>query len=210
MRYHERQRLFREHAAARLRRDTAETARIEATIGPDLTGPHRLFVFALFAAAVSGHFGDELDSAELADFVAGARRAEPGPHWLRAEALIRLCYGEIGPDADAPPDEEPAPMWAVLARLVPPEASDAALAALFGRADEVGRRIVSRVFERERLYGWADEPETEPGLGSGPGCGSDAEPVLRSEPESDRTSAPPPTESDGGPAGTSSEQRSPS
>lgn len=50
-------------------------------------------------------------------------------------------------------------MWAVLVRLIPPEAGDYVLLALFGRADEVGRRIVSTVFERERLYGWADEPE---------------------------------------------------
>lgn len=164
MRYHERQRQFREHAAARLRRNTAEAARIEAAIGPDLVGPHQLFVFALFAAAVSERFGDELNRAELAGFIAGARKADPGPHWPRAEALIRLCYGETGPDTDAPPDEQPVPMWAVLARLVPPEASDDAFAALFDRAEEVGRRIVSRVFERERLYGWADKPD--PGSGS--------------------------------------------
>ena len=159
MRYHQRQRLFRDHATARLRHDTDEAARIEAAIGPDLTGPHRLFVFALFAAAVTEHFGDRLDHTALADFITAARSADPGPHWTRAENLIGRCYGATGPDTDAPPDQQPAPMWAALTRLVPPQAGDDALAALLDRADETGRRIVAEIFERERRYGWADEPE---------------------------------------------------
>ncbi|WP_199044694.1 hypothetical protein, partial [Glycomyces salinus] len=73
VRYHERQRLFREHATARLRREGIESTRLEALIGPELSPHHQLFVFALFAAAVTEHFGDELDRAELADCTTGLR-----------------------------------------------------------------------------------------------------------------------------------------
>lgn len=90
MNYHERQRLFREHASARLRRDAAETGRIQALIGPDLLVPHQLFVFSLFAAAVSEHFGDELDRNTLAEFIANAQMAGQRPNWEQAAALIRV------------------------------------------------------------------------------------------------------------------------
>lgn len=159
MKYQERLALFREHAAAVLRRDQAGVDRLGARIGSDLYLHHQLFVFTLFASAVTDHFGDELDRAELGDLMAELRSARPGLHWLQAEALIRLCYDESGLYMEVPQSEHPQLMWAVLALIVPPDPNETTLAVLFDRADELGREVVSRVFETERLFGWADEPE---------------------------------------------------
>ena len=167
MDYHERRRRFREHATARIRRDHAAAARIQRLIGPELLVSYQLFVFSLFAAAVVERFGPELDRAELAALTAELRRARPDLHWLRAEALIRVCYGESRLYLDIPQAEQPELMWAVLVLLVPPDAGDDALDSLFTEADQIGRETVTATFRAERLYGWADEPET-PEAGEGP------------------------------------------
>lgn len=159
MKYQERQRLFRQHASARLRRDTAETTRIEAVIWPDLYLPHQLFVFALFTTAVHDHFGSDLDRARLAELMASLREARPGLHWLRAEALIRVSYDESRLYLDVPQSEQPGLMWAVLEQLIPTDTGEADLAGLFERADQFGREVVTDVFRAERLYGWADEDD---------------------------------------------------
>lgn len=162
MNHHQRQALFKEHAAAVLRRDTAEAARVQASIGPDLWIGHQLFIFSLFASAVTDHFGDDLDRAELAELMAELRSVRPDAHWLRAEALIRLCYGESSLYTDVPQSEHPQLMWAALALIVPPNPGETTLAVLFDRADDLGREVVSGIFESERLFGWADEPEDPP------------------------------------------------
>lgn len=159
MNYHERQALFRDHAAAVLRRDRAEADRVARSIGSDLALGHYLFAFALFASTVTDHFGDELDRTELAELMAELRTAAPGAAWLRAEALIRACYDETNLYMDVPQSEQWSLAWAVLSLIVPPEPSEATLSVLFERADRLGREIVSGIFESERLFGWADEPE---------------------------------------------------
>ncbi|WP_199034030.1 hypothetical protein, partial [Glycomyces salinus] len=101
------------------------------------------------------------DRAELADCTTGLRQARPDLRWRRAEALIQACYGEPSRYLEVPTSEQPALMWAVLARIVPPDAGDDALTALFDRADRLGCRIVAGVFETQGLYGWADEDDPD-------------------------------------------------
>lgn len=162
MNYHERQALFRDHAAAVLRHDQSEADRILRQIGPDLDLPHYLFVFALFASTVTDHFGDDLDRSELADLMAALRTASPNIDWFKAEALIRVHYGESHLYMEVPQSEHWSLMWAVLARIVPPDPGETALTVLFDRSDRLGREMVASVFETERLFGWADEPGSEP------------------------------------------------
>ncbi|WP_199044181.1 hypothetical protein [Glycomyces salinus] len=162
MNHHRRQALFKEHAAAVLRRDTAGAARALASIGPESWMGHQLFVFSLFASTVTDHFGDDLDRADLAELMAEFRTARPDAHWLRAEALIRSCYGESSLYLDVPQSEHWSLMWAVLALIVPPDPGETTLTVLFDRADDLGREVVSGIFESERLFGWADEPEDPP------------------------------------------------
>ncbi|WP_199039436.1 hypothetical protein [Glycomyces salinus] len=159
MRYQERQALFRDHAKAALRRDAPELSRLRSLIGPDLYLHHQLFVFALFAAAVTDHFGDDLDREELAGLMAKLRETRPGLHWLRAEALVRICYGESAFYLDVPQREQYGLMWAVLEQLIPPDMGDADLTALLEEADEFGRQTVTGVFKSERLFGFGDEVE---------------------------------------------------
>lgn len=169
MDYKARQRRFREYATAMIRRDGAEAARIHRLFGPDLAVSYHLFVFSLFSAAVIGHFGPELDRAELAEAMTGLREERPDLHWLRAEALIRVCYGESRLFQDIPQVEQPEVMWAVLLRLIPPDTDDPALTELFTETDQIGRDVVVSTFRSERLFGWADEPEETPtGAGEEP------------------------------------------
>ena len=160
------QALFRAHAAAVLRRDTIEAARVLEAISPASWLGHQLFVLALFTSTVTDHFGPDLDRAELDQFTTRLRTTHPGLHWLRAEALIRASYGETSLYLDVPQSEHWTLMWAVLTCLTPPDTQQEALHERFDHADDLGRQIVTDLFATEHLYHRADQPapapETEP------------------------------------------------
>jgi hypothetical protein len=156
------ERLFREHAIAVFRRDQAEITRTQGLLYPECYLAHQLFTFALFAAAMVDHFGDDFDRARLADLMASLRAARPGIAWLRAEALVRICYGESSLYMDVPQSEQFSLMWAVLEQVITYETSDSELEALFEDADEFGRQTVTGVWRAARLFGFSDEDD-DPG-----------------------------------------------
>ena len=161
MDYHERHALFRSHACAVFRGDTAETVRIQRLIWPDHLLAHQVFAFALFATCVNDHFGDDLDWAVLDILIERVRRTAPGVSLLKTEALIRVCYDDPHLFMEVPQSEHAASIWAVCRLIVGGERTETELDGLFARADDFGRDLVRSVFASAHLYGWRDDIETE-------------------------------------------------
>ena len=185
---HQGQALFRAHAAAVLRGDTAEAARVLEAIRPASWLGHQLFVLALFTSTVTDHFGPDLDRTELDQFTTRLRTAHPGLHWLRAEALIRASYGETSLYLDVPQSEHWTLMWAVLTCLTPPDTQPETLHERFDHADHLGRQIVTDIFATEHLYHQTDQPAPAPETGSETETNSEPETEPKPEPKTESVS----------------------
>lgn len=131
--------LFRAHATARLRRDTAEAARLAAQIGPERHMAHTVFVLSVFMVIVAEELGDRPDPWDLAELTKRLHdkhfEANPGFNALRAEAMVRAVCTETGLLNEIPLAEQPGYMWAVMTELIDLARSDADLAELFEAAD---------------------------------------------------------------------------
>ena len=131
--------LFRAHAMARLRGDTAEAAKLAAQVGPERHMAHTLFVLSVFMVIVAEELGDRPDPWDLAELTKRLHdkhfRANPGFNALRAEAMVRAVCTEPGLLNEIPLAEQPGYMWAVMTELIDPASADADLAERFDAAD---------------------------------------------------------------------------
>jgi hypothetical protein len=123
---------FRAHAAARLRGDTAEAARIAAEFTESEQRLHLMFLQSLFAAFVIEDLGSAPDPFDLAQLTKRLHdthfrpEAEGGAAFiaLRSEAMIRALFGEEFLLLEIPFGEQPGYMWAVMNELCGPDATD--------------------------------------------------------------------------------------
>jgi hypothetical protein len=164
------QTLFRAHAAARLRGDTVEAARLASQIGPELRMNHVLFLTALLAGVIVEEYGSRPDPTDLAALTKRLHdkhfSADPTFNALRAEAMIRAVCGESILLTEIPFAEQPGYIWAVLAELVPPDISDDELAEYFDLAEEAGLTWMSETLEATvRNYPKQTRPDSEPAVG---------------------------------------------
>lgn len=168
--------LFSAHAAARIRRDSAESARLADQMGPELRMHHVLWVLTLLGQAVVEDLGDTPDPCDLAELT---RRLHE-KHYaedrnfqaIRSEAMVRAVCGEGHLLTEIPFAEQPGYAWAAIGELIPPDETDAQLARRFAAAEEFRDLMVGAVLASP-LYQPA--PESEPA--------SESEPS--SEPESE-------------------------
>lgn len=137
--------LFRAHAAARLRGDLDEGLRLVLQIGEERRTAHLLFVLYLFTRAVHDEYGDTPDPGDVAELTRRLheRHYRPGGEFraIRAEAMVRGVCGESPLLTEVPVAEQPAYMWAVIAELTGPDATDAEIADLLDRAEATGAEI---------------------------------------------------------------------
>ena len=93
--------LFRAHATARLRGDTAEADRLAAHIGEEQRMSHMLFTLALFAQYVREELGYEPDRESLVALTARLheKHYRPGGSFeaIRGEAMVRAVTVEPCP-----------------------------------------------------------------------------------------------------------------
>ncbi|MEU5155437.1 hypothetical protein [Glycomyces sp. NPDC021274] len=144
--------LFRAHATARFRLDTAEAARLAATLRPEHRMGHLLFQVCLFAQVVFDEYGTAPDPGDLAELTETLHRK----HYpkdrnftaIKAEAMIRAVCDESLLLTEIPQAEQPGYMWAVMNELVRPDATDADLAERFEVAEEVGPDLLKQAFEQ--------------------------------------------------------------
>ncbi|WP_030160878.1 hypothetical protein [Glycomyces sp. NRRL B-16210] len=133
--------LYRAHATARLRGDTAGARRLAARLGREGEAAHLLFVLHLLASVVFDELGtapDPCDLAELTKRLHDKHYREGGTfRALHAEAMIRACFDEGHLLAEIPFNEQAGYMWAVMEELTEPGISDADLAEHFEMAEEV-------------------------------------------------------------------------
>ncbi|MCH7229648.1 hypothetical protein L0U85_02045 [Glycomyces sp. L485] len=163
---HERRALFREHAVAMIRDDQPTASRAHRLIYPDQMIAHTIFVFALFATVLIEHFGDELDRDELSRTMAALRAERSGFASLKAEALVRVVYGESQLYVEIPQAEHGFYMWAVITHLIGPDRTEDHLTELFGHVDLLAKGFVESVFESSALAAFYDGPDPIPSNGS--------------------------------------------
>ncbi len=157
--------LYRAHATARLRGDTAGARRLTAQMDGVESMAHLMFVTHLFGQVVFDHFGTQPDPQDLAEFTKALhdKRFSENDAFIamRAEALVRGVCGEAQFLAEIPVGEQLGYMWAVMNEVVDPGISDAELSERFAMAEEFGGAWTAEVLTR--LF--ADEqPESETGL----------------------------------------------
>ena len=149
---------FQAHAAARLRGETAEAARIASQFTEREQRMHMIFVQSLFAGVVIDTLGTRPDPSDLAEV---AKRlhdkhfqsdASTGAAFvaLRAEAMIRSLFGEEFLLFEIPFGEQSGYMWAVMAELCGPDLTDDQLAESFRIAAEIARDGIDSGSEREK------------------------------------------------------------
>jgi hypothetical protein len=194
--------LFRAHAAARLRGDAAEALRLARQIGEARRMAHLLYVLYLFTATVYDEYGDTPDPWDLAELTKRLheRHFRPGGEFraIRAEAMIRGVCGESPLMTEVPAADQPAYMWAVIAELTDPEATDAAIAERLDRAEAIGAELVGsgwdRLFDGTPASRRAPEQRTEAESGaSGPQEASPEPPDPGPMPTAETTGAAPKT-----------------
>jgi len=180
--------LYRAHATARLRGDTAGARRLTAQMDAVESMAQLMFVTHLFGQVVFDHFGTKPDPQDLAEFTKALhdKRFSENDAFIamRAEALVRGVCGEAQFLAEIPVGEQLGYMWAVMNELVDPSISDAELSERFAMAEELGGAWTSEVLTR--LF--ADAPsESETGTGTGSENGTDAEtePARATQPSPD-------------------------
>lgn len=169
--------IYRAHATARLKGDTAEAARLAAQLGPEKQMPHLLFQYSLFTEIVFEHLGDRPDPTDLAELT----KCLHDRHFtgvgtfnaLRAEAMVRAVCGESILLTEIPFGDQAAYMWAVMNELAGPELSDEDLATLFTRADEAGLVSLAEAF--------GSTIRTQPAPGPAPESESAPEPTAAEE-----------------------------
>ncbi|GAA1662780.1 hypothetical protein GCM10009830_05090 [Glycomyces endophyticus] len=141
--------LFRAHATARLRGDTAGALALAMDIGEAQRLAHMVFLISLFTQVVYEEYGDRPDPSDLAALTKHLhekhRTASPGFMAIRAEALVRAVCGESHWFNEIPLSEQPGYLWAVMTELVDPESTDAALTERFDLADELRTDIFREV-----------------------------------------------------------------
>lgn len=144
--------LYRAHATARLRGDTAGARRLTARLGPEEETAHLLFVLHLLASVVFDELGtapDPCDLAELTKRLHDKHYREGGTfRALHAEAMIRACLDEGHLLAEIPFKEQPGYMWAVMEELTERGISDAELAEHFEMAEEVCATSFTETYAR--------------------------------------------------------------
>jgi hypothetical protein len=142
---------FRAYAAARLRGDSAEAARIADTIDDAQRMSHLLFQISLFTQIVVDHLGDRPDPFDLAELTKQLhhKHFRPGSTFeaLRCEAMVRAICDESIFLTEIPHIEQSAYMWPVMTELVDPAISDTDLAELFETAETIGRDIFKSAIE---------------------------------------------------------------
>jgi hypothetical protein len=138
--------LFRAHAAARLRGDTAEADQLAARIGDEQRMSHLLFTLTLFTQYVREELGYEADPGDLAALTKRLHELHfrPGSPFdaLRAEAMVRAVTGESILLTEIPHTEQAAYMWAVIEELADPDQTEAELTERFDLAEEVGAEML--------------------------------------------------------------------
>lgn len=143
--------LFRSHATARLRGNTAEAARLAAQIGPGQLMTHQLFLVSLLAQAVVEEYGAQPDPSDLAAITKRLHdkhfATNPSFNALRAEAMVRAVCGDSVLLTEIPHAEQPAYLWAAIGELIEPDLTDAQLAELFDLAEEYGLECLTEAFE---------------------------------------------------------------
>ncbi|MFC3492950.1 hypothetical protein [Glycomyces rhizosphaerae] len=143
--------LFRSHATARLRGDTAEAARLASQIGPGQLMTHQLFLVSLLAQAVVEEYGAQPDPSDLAAITKRLHdkhfATNPSFNALRAEAMVRAVCGDSVLLTEIPHAEQPAYLWAAIGELIEPDLTDAQLAELFDLAEEYGLECLTEAFE---------------------------------------------------------------
>ncbi|MFG3342353.1 hypothetical protein [Glycomyces sp. NPDC048151] len=151
--------LFRAHATARLRGDTAEADRLAARIGDEQRMSHMVFTLTLFAQYVREELGYEPDRANLMALTARLheKHYRPGGSFeaIRGEAMVRAVTVEPMLLTEIPQNEQSAYMWAVIDELAEVAPTDADLAERFALAEEYGAdmfndALASPVFEAMR------------------------------------------------------------
>ncbi|WP_205324997.1 hypothetical protein [Glycomyces sp. YM15] len=158
--------LFRAHAAARLRGDTVEAARLASQIDPELRMNQVLFLTAFLAGVIVEEYGSQPDPTDLAALTKHLHdkhfRTDTTFNALRAEAMIRSVCGESILLTEIPFAEQPGYIWAVLAELVEPTISDDDLAEHFDLAEEAGLTWMNETLEATvRNYPSQTKPERE-------------------------------------------------
>jgi hypothetical protein len=145
------QTLFRAHAAARLRGDTVEAARLASQIGPELRMNQVLFLTALLAGVIVDEYGSQPDPTDLAALTKHLHDkhfpTDPTFNALRAEAMIRAVCGESVLLTEIPFADQPGYIWAVLTELISPTISEDELAEHFDLAEEAGLTWMSETLE---------------------------------------------------------------
>jgi hypothetical protein len=141
--------LFRAHATARLRGETAEALGLALQIGEAQRMSHMVFLIALFTQAVYEEFGARPDPEDLAALTRRLHEkhyaANPGFNALRSEALVRAVCGESFWFNEVPLAEQPGYMWAVMGELVPSDSTDTQLAERFALADDTRAEVFQEV-----------------------------------------------------------------
>jgi hypothetical protein len=189
---------FQAHAAARLRGDTAEAARIASQFTERERRTHMIFVQSLFAGVVIDALGTRPDPSDLAEVAKRLHDKHFQPDTstgaafvaLRAEAMIRALFGEEFLLFEIPFGEQPGYMWAVMAELCGTELTDDRLAEHFRAAAEIARDGIDGA--AETITGSFAETFAETSVPAAPDVGANAdtgsEPNPEPEPDSDSDS----------------------
>lgn len=211
--------LYRAHATARLRGDTAGARRLTAQMDGVESMAHLMFVTHLFGQVVFDHFGTQPDPQDLAEFTKALhdKRFSENDAFIamRAEALVRGVCGEAQFLAEIPVGEQLGYMWAVMNEVVDPGIGDAELSERFAMAEEFGgawtAEVLTRLFANEQPESETEtgldldlEPTQKPGPTTGPDTGPG--PTTGSGPDTGPDTGPgpgpvtgPDTDSDSGP-----------
>lgn len=176
--------LFRAHATARLRGDTAESSRLSAQIEPGQRVAHLLFLVSLLTQAVIEEYGPQPDPTDLVQITKRLHdkhfETNPSFNALRAEAMVRAVCGDSVLLTEIPHAEQPAYMWAMIAELIDPDLTDAELTELFDQAEETGLDCLTEAFEEtirnhpKRAGQQEPPPELPTATDSMPSAGSPA------------------------------------
>jgi hypothetical protein len=143
--------LFRAHAGARFRGDTAEAERLAASLDSGGRAQHLRFQLSLFAKVFLDEYGDRPDPGDLAELTKRLHdkhfRADSNFNALMAEAAVRAVCGEPTLFAEIPRAELPGYMWAVMNELVGPDGTEENLAERFDAAEKLSLDLLTGAYE---------------------------------------------------------------
>jgi hypothetical protein len=185
---------FQAHAAARLRGDTTEAARIASQFTERERHTHMIFVQSLFAGVVIDALGTRPDPSDLAEVAKRLhdKHFQPdtstGPAFvaLRAEAMIRALFGEEFLLFEIPFGEQPGYMWAVMAELCGSELTDDRLAEHFRAAAEIARDGIDGA--AETFAPAPPDADTEADVSPDSGSGADTDTDTDTDTDGEETS----------------------